>query len=205
MRLNNEMVDYKVPVTLADTFKAVYGMDLKDFTPTGYKEQLFTNMTEATISFQKILKSKNIKNSENYLLTSVDTAKEEGFMLFAAVYRPALKITVADKDNRSATQTLTPEDPAFYQPYQADVYGKTIDQVYEWAALPVDSYSRQSHQAVLLTLTANKVIRKKLKPGYWEAEKKWIAGDYKSIVIEQDKVYTEFLGLKHGFSDNLAP
>lgn len=203
IRLNNEMVDYNVPFTLADTFKAVYGMDLNDFNPTGYKEQLFTNMKEATESFHKILKSKNIQNSENYILTSVDTARDEGFMIFAAVYRPGLKITVADKYDPSITRTLTPDDLEFFLPYHTDINGTGLDKVYEWAALPVDSYSRQSRQAVLLTLTANKVIRKTAKPEYWEAEKKWIAGDYKSVVVEQDKVYTEFLGLKNGFSDNL--
>ena len=200
IRLNNQMVEYKVPFTLADTFRAVYGMDLNDFNPTGYKEQLFTNMQEATIYFQKILKSKNIQNAENFILTSVDTALDKGFMLFAAVYRPALKITVADKYDPSITQTLTPENIEFFRPYQTDANGSDLDKIYEWAALPVDSYSRQSRQAVLLTLTANQVIQKIAEPEYWEKEKKWIAGEYKAVAVEQDTAYTEFLGLKEGFT-----
>ncbi len=203
IKLNDQMVEYKVPITLADTFKAVYGTNLKDFNPSGYDEQLFTNVMEATHFFQKILKSKNIQNAENYILASVDTARKDGLMLFAAVYRPSLKITVADKYDPTITRTFTPEDLEFFRPYQTDVKGSGIDKVYEWAALPVDSYSRQSRQAVLLTLTANKVIQKKAKPEYWEKEKKWIAGDYKAVAIEQDRVYTEFLGLKQGFTNDL--
>ncbi len=201
--LNNEMVDYRVPFTLADTFKAVYGMDLSDFNPSGYGEQLFTDAMEATHSLQKILTSKNIQNAESYILTSIDTAREKGLTLFAAVYRPSREITVVDKYDPSITRTLTPDDPEFFRPYQTDVNGENIDTVYEWAALPVDSYSRQSRQAVLLTLTANKVVQRKAKPEYWEKEKKWIAGDYKAVAIEQDKVYTEFLGIQKGFTEDL--
>lgn len=200
MKLNQEMVEYRVPVTLADTFQAVYGMNLKDFNPTGYEEQLFSNMQEATHFFQKILRSKNIPNADNYILAGVDTAREDGLMLFSAVYRPSLKITVADKYDPALTRTLTPDDQEFFRPYQADVRGTEMDKVYEWAALPVDSYSRQSRQAVLLTLTANKVIQKKPKPEYWAKEKQWIEGDYKAVAVEQDRAYTEFLGLKQGFT-----
>ncbi len=200
IKLNDEMVEYKVPFTLADTFQAVYGMDLKDFNPSGYKEDLFTNMMEATHFFQKILKSKNIQNADHYFLTSVDTAREDGLMLFAAVYRPGLKITVADKYDPSVTRTLTPGDLEFFRPYQTNVDGANVDKIYEWAALPVDSYKRQSHQAVLLTLTANMVIRKKAEPEYWEKEKKWIAGDYKAVAIEQDRAYCEFLGIQKGYT-----
>lgn len=200
IKLNNEMVEYKTPFTLADTFQAVYQTDLKDFDPSGYNEQLFTNMQEATLSFQKILKSKNIPNSDHYLLTSVDNAREEGLILFAAVYRPSLKIAVADKFDPSITRTLTPDDLEFFRPYQADVYGAKIDKVHEWAALPIDSYSRQGRQAVLLTLSANKVIQKIDKNEYWEKEKQWIAGEYKAVAIEQDRVYCEFLGIQKGYS-----
>jgi len=200
IKLNNQMMAYDVPFTLADTFKTVYGTDLKDFNPLGYKQQVFTNMKQATYSFQKLLNSKNIPNADHYLLTSVDSARKDGLMLFAAVYRSVLKITVTDKYDRALTVTLTPEDIEFYRPYQTDIYGKPVDTVYEWAALPVNSYSRQNRQAVLLTLAADKVLEQKPKPEYWKKEKQWIAGDYKAVAVEQDQAYTEFLGLKQGFT-----
>ena len=196
------MVEYRVPITLAETFQAVYGTNLEDFNPSGYDEELFTNMQEATLYFQKILKSKNIQNPDNYILTSVDTAREDGLMLFAAVFRPVLKITVADKYDPSITRTLTPDDLEFFRPYRTDVNGAGVDRIYEWAALPAESYSRQGRQAVLLTLTANIVIRKNAEPEYWEKEKQWIAGDYKAVAIEQDRVYSEFLGIEKGFTGN---
>ena len=196
LNLNKEMVNYPVPFTLDDTFIAVYGIPLKDFNPTGYKEIVFHNMKEATHSFQKILSFKNIPNADHYLLTSVDSARKDGLMLFAAVYRPVPEITVTDKFNPSITLTLTPEDLEFYRPYQADIYGKPVDTVYEWAALPIDSYSRQSRQAVLLTLAADKVMQKKTRPEYWKKEKQWIAGDYKTVATEQDNEYCEFLGIQ---------
>lgn len=200
LKLNTEMMEYNTPFTLADTFKAVYGTELKDFNPTDYNEQLFTNMKEATTSFQKLLRFKNIPDADYYLLTSVDSAEQEGLMLFAAVFRPARQITVADKYDVSMTRTLTPADLEFYRPYRADLAGNRIDTVYEWAALPVDSYSRQSRQAVLLALSANKVFKEQSKPDYWEKEKEWLAGNHNAVATAQDQAYCDFLGVKKGFT-----
>ncbi|MBC2717338.1 MAG: hypothetical protein HF978_18695 [Desulfobacteraceae bacterium] len=193
-RLNRQMVEYQVPFTLADTSMAVYGTDFRDIVAVRYDEVLFTNMKEATASLHKLLNAKKIQNSENYILTSIDTALEDGYMLFAAVYRPELTITVAGKDDPSATRTLTPEDIEFYRPYRTDAAGEKLDTVYEWAALPVESYSRQARQAVLLTLTANQMAKRIAKPEYWDKEKIWMQGNYLDVAIEQDRVYTEFLG-----------
>lgn len=195
LELNDKMVEYNVPFTLAETFQAVYGMALEDFEPTGYQEKIFTNQTEANLAFQKILKSKNIPHAERYIFTSIDSAREEGWMLVSLVYRSAVTIKVADKYDPSVIRTLTAEDREFFRPYQTDISGTPLDTVYEWAALPVDSYSRQARQAVLLTLTANKVVEKKPRPEYWEKEKQWISGDHESIALEQDRVYREFLGI----------
>lgn len=200
LKLNTKMREYNVPVTLADTFETVYGMKLEDFNPSGYNEQVFTNMTEANQSFHKILKSKNIPNADHYFITTIDSAREEGLMLMAAVFRPVLKITVADKYDSSIIRILTPDNPKFYRPYQTDLLGNKLDTVYEWAALPVDSYNRQSRQAVLLTLTANEVINNEPQPEYWEKEEKWIAGEHMTVAVEQDEAYCEFLGVKKGFT-----
>ena len=200
LKLNTKMREYNVPVTLADTFKTVYGMKLEDFNPSGYNEQVFTNMTEANQSFHKILKSKNIPNADHYLITTIDSAREQGLMLMAAVFRPVLKITVPDKYDSSIIRILTPDNPKFYRPYQTDLLGNKLDTVYEWAALPTDSYNRQSRQAVLLTLTANEVINNEPNPDYWEKEEKWIAGEHMAVAAEQDEAYCEFLGVEKGFT-----
>lgn len=195
LELNDKMVEYHVPFTLAETFQAVYGMALEDFEPTGYQEKIFTHPAEANLAFQKILKSKNIPHAERYIFTAIDSAREEGWMLVSMVYRSAATINVADKYDPSVIRTLTAEDREFFRPYQTDISGTPLDTVYEWAALPVDSYSRQARQAVLLTLAANKVVEKKPRPEYWEKEKQWISGDHESIALEQDRVYREFLGI----------
>jgi hypothetical protein len=199
-RLNQQMVDYQLPFTLADTSRAVYGLDFKDINPSGEKELLFANMKEATASFHKLLKSKDVKNYEHYILTSIDTAREDGLMLFAGVYRPRLSITVPGKYDPTVTQELTPEDLEFYRPYHKDAAGERLDLVYEWAALPVESYSRTARQGVLLTLTANQMAKKIAKPQYWEKENLWIQGKYLEVAVEQDRVYTDFLGAKKGFT-----
>jgi len=199
-KLNRQLVEYQVPFTLADTSEAVYGVDFKDINPLGYNEKLFTNMKEATASLHKLLKSKEVRNYKHYILTSIDTATKDGLTLFAAVYRAKLSITVAGKYDQTVTQTLTPEDIDFYRPYRIDAAGEKLDFVYEWAALPVESYSRTSRQAVLLTLTANQMVKRIAKPEYWDKEKIWIQGDHLDVAVEQDRVYTDFLGGKKGFT-----
>ena len=119
-------------------------------------------------------------------MTSIDSARTFGFTLIAAVYRPDEKVTVYDKFGASSEETITCDDPPFYQPYRFDCKGNPLDTVYEWAAVPNDCFEKQGHQAILLTLTANKLLEKKPKPDYWQAERKWIAGNYKSVVVDQD-------------------
>ncbi len=198
--LNREMEEAGVPVTLADAFNAAYGETLSEIDPDGRTGKININMKQATRSFQKILKAKKVPNAGHYILTIIDTARDQGLILFAAVYRPRLLITVPAKYDPSIIQTLNPENPDFYLPYQNDDKGR-LDTVYEWAALPVQSYHRHSHQAVLFALTANKILEKKQKPEYWNEEKKWLAGDYMSVAREQDKIYCEFLGIEEGFSE----
>jgi hypothetical protein len=199
-QLNREMEDAGMPVTIADTYQIAYGKNFNEVNPDILEAPMFYNIKDATHAFQKILRAKNVPDANHYMLTINDSAKDEGLILFAAIFRPRLSINVPATYPPSRFVTLTPEDNDFYAPFQHDTKGP-LDTVLEWAALPVESYLRQSHQAVLFTLTANKVLQKKEKPEFWKIEKRWMEGDHLSVVKEQDETYTEFLGLEQGFSD----
>ena len=200
-RLNREMEEAGTPVTLANTYDVVYGLDFSKTNPDEPVWDVFYNMKQGTRAFQKILKAHGVPYAEHYLLTINDSARDQGLILFAAVYRPRLVISVPSKEYPADMQTLTPEDSDFYVPYQFDAKG-CLDTVYEWAALPIKTYHRQSHQAVLFTLTANKVLEQKEKKDYWSEQEKWVAGNYMAVAREQDEIYCEFLGIEHGFAQD---
>jgi len=200
-RLNHEMEEAGIPVTLAKTYDVVYGLDFSKIDPGEPDWDVFYDMKQATHAFQKILKAHGVTHAEHYMLTINDSARDQGLILFAAVYRPRLEISVPSKKYPADMQTLTPQDSDFYIPYHFDAKG-SLDTVYEWAALPVKTYNRQSHQAVLFTLTANKVLEQNEKKDYWSEQKKWVTGNYMAVVREQDEIYCEFLGIEQGFSEN---
>ncbi len=200
-RLNRGMEEACTPVTLAETYNIVYGLDFRKIDPGEPVWDVFYDMKPATHAFQKILKANGVRHVEHYMLTIKDSARDQGLVLFAAVYRPRLVISVPSKKYPADMQTLTPDDSDFYVPYQFDAKGR-LDTVYEWAALPVKTYQRQSHQAVLFTLTANKVLEKREKKDYWSEQKKWVTGNYMAVAREQDEIYCEFLGIEQGFTSN---
>ena len=152
------------------------------------------------IKLQNILESKGVNEFQNYFLTSIDTAISDGFILIAAIYRPCNTIAVFNKFNFLARQTLTAEDPAFYRAYRTDNSGKPLDIVYEWSALPIECVSYQAYQAILLTLTANKILEKKPDNDYWREERQWIAGNHLSVLVKQDIQVSQTLGIEEGFT-----
>jgi hypothetical protein len=198
--INDEFVNAKAKVTIEDTYTYGYGKSFKDVPPDGDTGQKFTDMATATRYLQNILKAKGVRDSGSYFLTSIDSAKSFGFTLIAAVQRKNEKPEVFDKFGASSQNVFTCDDPPFYQPYRYDCKGKPLDTVYEWAALPNDCYEKQGHQAILLTLTANKLLEKQQKTNYWDAERKWIAGNYKSVVVDQDNMVCQQLGIEKGYT-----
>ena len=198
--INTEFKNAKAKVTIEDTYTYGYGQSFKDLPPDGDTGQRFTDMATATRYLQNILKAKGVRGSGSYFLTSIDSAKSFGFTLIAAVYRENEKPVVFDKFGASSRETLTCDDPPFFQPYRYDCKGEPLDTVYEWAALPNDCFDKQGHQAILLTLTANKILEKQPKENYWGAERKWLAGNYKSVVVDQDYMVCQELGIEKGYT-----
>ena len=198
--INDEFKNAKAKVTIEDVYKYAYGKPFKDLPPDGDTGQTFSDMDTASRYLQNILKAKDVSDPGNYFMTSIDSAEDFGFTLIAAVYRTGEKLKVFDKFGASIERTLTCDDPSFYQPYRFDCKGDPLDSVYEWAALPNDCFGKQGHQAILLALTANKLLEKKPKTNYWEAERKWLSGDYISVVTDQDYMVCQELGIEEGYT-----
>jgi len=199
--IDREFKTANAKVTIEDVYTHGYGKTFKGLSPDGDTGHTFTDMGTATRYLQGVLKAKGVLDAESYFLTSIDSAREFGFTLIAAVHRKDEKIAVIDKFGASRENTLTCDDPPYYQPYRFDCKGKPLDTVYEWAAVPNDCFEKQGHQAILLALTANKLLEKTPKDNYWDAERKWIAGNYKSVVIDQDYMVCQALGIEEGYTE----
>jgi len=194
--LNASLKQSNAAITLEDTYDAAFKFSFKDIPANGDTGQAFDNMETASRYLQNILTSRGINDAEHYLMTSMDTAIADGYILIAAVYRPANTINVFNKFNFLARETLTLKDPAFYRAYKTHNSSEPLDIVYEWAALPIECISYQAHQALLLTLTANKILKQKAKNDYWAEERQWIAGNYLSVLVKQDIMVSQTLGIE---------
>ncbi len=200
--LNEEFKNSNALITLEDTYDAAFGVSFNDIPANGYTGQAFDNMETASRYLQNILKSKGIIDSQNYYLTSINTANSDGYILIAAIYRPVATISVFGKFNFLARQTLTAKDSEFFQAYRKDDTQNDLDIVYEWAALPIDCVSYQAFQAILLTLTANKILEQKPDHDYWRKERQWIAGNHLSVMVKQDIQVSQALGIEKGFTQS---
>lgn len=201
--LEEVLKNANAPIRLENTYQAVYHHSIEDAPAHREEAPAFDTMDGATHHLRQILKSKGVMDAENYLMTAMDTAVSDGFILIAVVYRPGKNISVFNKFNFLARQTLTPEDPEFFRAYRMDVSGNPQDIIYDWAALPLDCVSCRPCQAVLLTLVANKILKKKANEEYWLQERLWIAGNYLSVLIRQDMMVSQALGIETGFTQNL--
>ncbi|MDX9819875.1 MAG: hypothetical protein RBT16_13255 [Desulfococcus multivorans] len=197
--IDREFRNAGASVTIEDVYVYAYGKPFQDIPPDGDTGQRFADMAAATDYLQKILKAKGLPDAESYFLTSIDSAKRFGFTLIAAVQREGEEITVFDKFGASSKTILACDALPYYQPFRYNCDGDPLDTVYEWAAVPDDCFDKQGHQAILLALTANKLLEKTPKEDYWAAERKWIAGNYESVVIDQDYMVCQALGIEEGY------
>jgi len=193
--INQGMVKAQARVTLDDTYEAAYGKRINQVSADGDTGEVFRRMKHATEFFQRVLKQYGVRNPENYILTSIDTANKEGYTLFAVVYRPAKSIKVIDKYDGKTVRHFTSEDRLFYEPFAADASGKPVDVIIDWAGVPTDAIRTQKQQAVLLTLAANSVASEKRRADYWEAEKRWIVGEYLVAMNSQTQRVQHAMGI----------
>ncbi len=183
--INTGLEQAHANITLGETYQAAYGKSLNQVSESGDTGMVFGKMSQATAYFQKILQQNNLPNSQNYILTSLDSRGGE-YILLAVVYRPHHSISVIDKYDNHTVRQLTANDRPFYESFQFDSNNKPLDQIIDWAALSKDSIENQKAQAVLLTLAANSVVNGKQSNEYWQSEKRWLSGQEREIVKERE-------------------
>ncbi len=193
--INQGLIKAQAKVTLDDTYESAYGKRINQVAPSGDTGEVFRRMKHASGYFQKVLEHHGVKDSSNYLLTSIDTANNKGFTLFAVVYRPTNSITVIDKYDGKSVRNFTSEDRLFYEPFQTDEKGNSLDVIVDWAGIPTNQYDTQKQQAILLTLAANAVTSDRNRKDYWTAEKSWISGQYEDIMQMQSQKVEKSMGL----------
>jgi len=183
--INKGMIAANAKITIDDTYEAAYGKRINAVDKSGDTGEVFRRMKHATEYFQKVLRRYGVHDADHYILTSIDTATGKGYTLFAVVYRPQSTIRVRDKADGSTPRTYTREDRLYYEPFEKDVSGKKLDIIIDWAGLPREYITTQKGQALMLTMAANSVVNEKKSSDYWEIEKRWIAGEYESIVDQK--------------------
>ena len=184
--INDGLAKAQAKVTLDDTYSSAYGKRISQVGPEGDTGEVFRRMKHASEYFQKILKRYGVPDPEHYILASIDTANKDGATLFAVVYRSANSISIIDKYDGTTTRKYTSEDRLYYEPFETDMNGRPLDVIIDWAGVPVEYSKTQKQQAVLLTLAANAVVEGRKRSDYWAAEKRWIAGNFREIVQQQD-------------------
>ncbi len=184
--LNQGMVNAQASATLDDTYRAAYGRRLAEVPDNGETGVVFHRMDDATRQFQRVLGTLGVPDPEHYILTAVRTADREGYTLYAVVYRDIDRPRVMDKYAPDRLRILTRDGLPYYVPYERDVTGRALDRVIDWAGVPRTMIATQKGQALLMTLAANSVLRDKVAPEYWEAERRWMAGEFRQIVAENE-------------------
>lgn len=193
--INQGMIKARAQVTLDDTYESAYGRRISQVDPSGDTGEVFRRMKHASAYFQKVLRRYGVKDASSYILTSIDTATDKGYTLFAVVYRPASSITVIDKYDGKTIRRFTRDDRLFYEPFQTDAKGNALDVIVDWAGIPGEQSRTQKQQAILLTLAANAVVEGRTRADYWAQERSWIEGAYMEIVGEQNQRVEKAMGI----------
>lgn len=194
--INQGMINAQAKITLDDTYEGAYGKRINQVNPSGDTGEVFRRMKHATEFLQKVLSRQGVPNASNYILTSIDTANKNGYTLFAVVYRPKKNITVIDKYDGKTIRNFTSDDRLFYEPFRTDINGKTLDTIVDLAGMPTDQYTSQKQQAILLTLAANAIASEKIRTDYWTIEKRWIDGEFDTIMREQTQKVEKAMTIK---------
>ncbi|MDA8125008.1 MAG: hypothetical protein M0009_07470 [Deltaproteobacteria bacterium] len=184
-QINAGLIAANAKVTLDDTYESAYGKRISAVPQTGDTGEVFRRMKHASEYFQKVLTRYGVKDAGHYFLTSIDTANNQGYTLFAVIYRPSDSVTVIDKYDGKTVRTFTREDRLYYEPFARDAQGRPLDTVIDWAGLARDFYATQKAQAVLITMAANAVVNEKRSLDYWDIENRWIAGEFEAIVEQR--------------------
>jgi hypothetical protein len=193
--MDDAMRQAKARVTLGQTYQYAYNRRLETVPKSGDTGKVFRHVSGATRHFQNVLRGYGVKNYRRYFITAVRSADQRGYTLYALVYRPTDHIRV--RDGNGQVVTLGPQDiRRYYHPFSRDADGNALDSVIDWAGVSRRAVATQKGQAILLTLAASSVIINRRAEGFWRIRKRWIAGQYKTIVTQRKKQIDRRMGKK---------
>jgi hypothetical protein len=186
-------------VPLEDSYKATFGVSIADqrVDPQSGEvrgqEGLYGRyrpeaIFEATGAFQRLLVSQGMPEdtARHYVLTgNYRYAWSRNHILLAVVYRHpgGEPFRVASRQTGIVT-TFRPDQRGWYEPYERDVSGQAVDEVIDWAALEYKLLRQDKLVATLMVLAAEAVKSGKRAPDYWQAERRWMAGETTEIMRE---------------------
>jgi hypothetical protein len=191
--LNKGLVQAQA-VPLDDSYKATFGVSMTDQRVNQQsgeisgQEGLYGRyrpqaIMEANRSFQRLLVSQGMPEdkSHNYVLAgNYNYAWSRGVILLAVTYRQsgAQPIRVASKETGIVT-TFRPDQRTWHEPYERDVNGQVIDEVIDYKLLRQDKIV-----ATMMVIAAEAVKSGKRSTDYWEAERRWKAGETAQLMRE---------------------
>lgn len=191
-------------VSLDDAYKATFNVVISDPTVhpnTGEvhgQDGLYGRFKpeaifEANRAFQRLLVSQGMseETARDYALVgNYVHAWSRGKILVAVVRRHtgSQPLRVKAKQTGIVT-TFRPEQRAWYEAYARDVDGRPLDEVMDWAAVEYAALRQDKVVATLMAIAAEAVKADKRAPEYWDAERRWLAGDTATVMHESiDKV-----------------
>lgn len=191
-------------VPLDEAYRAAFGVSLADprvHRRTGdvrnqqgrARPGTAEGLREANQAFHRLLVGQGMseETARKYVLVA-DTAHSSagGPVLLAVVLRHTRgeAFRAWSKQTNSAA-TLRSDQRAWYEAYDRDVDGQPVDEVMDWTALEPDVLGRDKALAMLLVLAAEAVKFDRRAPDYWQAERRWRAGETGALVQHSaDKV-----------------
>lgn len=186
-------------VSLDDSYKATFGVATTDpsVNPKSGEvrgqEGLYGRyrpeaIFEANRAFQRLLVSQGMpeEQARNYVLTgNYRYAWSRGQILLAVVYRhPGNQPFRVSAKQTGIVTTFRPGQRGWHEPYERDAQGQVIDEVIDWAALEYVLLRQDKIVATLMVIAVEAVKSGKRSPDYWQAERRWMAGETTEVMRE---------------------
>jgi len=186
-------------VSLDDSYKATFGVPLSDRSVNPKsgdvlgQEGLYGRyrpeaIVEGNRAFQRLLVSQGMPEDKarTYVLTgNYAYAWSRGHILLAVVHRaPGQQPLRVTAKQTNILTTLRPDQRGWFEPYERDANGQGIDEVIDWTAMEYTLLRQDKVVATLMVLAVEGVKSGKRSPDYWQAERRWQAGDSAALIQE---------------------
>jgi hypothetical protein len=202
--LDRALVQAKA-VSLNESYKATFGIPLThpDIDPKSgdilRRESLYgvfrpDALFEGQRAFEKLLVSQGMpeEKARHYILVgNFAHAWTRGLVLLAVVYRhPGAQPIQVRSKSTNLVATLRPwHHQAWHEAYLRDVNDQVVDEVIDWAAMEYAILRQDKVVATLMVLAVEGVKSGKRAPDYWQAERRWTAGETAPVMQQStDKV-----------------